>query len=228
MNVRASAANRYFGLIVSTLWFVCAPGAGVSAAENTTIGAVLGGSTLPTGRSDQPYLGPGFGGTSLGFVVYAERALHPSISLAGEVSLASAITGSQRQRASGGDNTLMSEHHDTLLSVVAKAKAPAAKRFQIALAGGAGFARRQTSRSGTFTSATPPFASTPVAENLTNRVFALTGGVDGIVSVHKRLALVTNVRVHRLLDDDRRPDGVVRRGVSSVVLRYGLGAQVAF
>ena len=44
----------------------------------------------------------------------------------------------------------------------------------------------------------------------------------------KRSALVTIVRAHRLRDDVRRPDGVVHRDASSVIFRYGLGAQVAF
>jgi hypothetical protein len=36
------------------------------------------------------------------------------------------------------------------------------------------------------------------------------------------------VRVHGLLDDDRLPDGVVRRGVSSLIFRFGVGAQLGY
>jgi hypothetical protein len=41
-------------------------------------------------------------------------------------------------------------------------------------------------------------------------------------------ALAALVRGHLLRDKDRLPDGVVRRGVSSVIVGYGVGAQVRF
>ena len=130
------------------------------------MGAALARSTQAAGDSDRPYLGPGFGGTSVGSVINA--------------------------------------------------------------VGGTGVAWRQTNRTGAFRSNRPPFISTPVAETLSNAVFAASGGLDGAIALHQRLAILALVRVHLLHDKDRLPDGVVRRGVSSVIVRYGVGAQVRF
>ena len=72
------------------------------------------------------------------------------------------------------------------------------------------------------------FMSTPVAETLSNAVLTASGGLDGVIALHKRLAMLALVRVHLLGDKDRLPDGVVQRGVSSVIVRYGVGAHVRF
>jgi hypothetical protein len=149
-------------------------------------------------------------------------------SLGAELSLAGDISGMQRQRVLGGDNDLVSRHHDTVVSGVVKFKAPPAGPFQINAVGGAGIAWRQTNRTGAFSSNRPPFMSTPVAETLSNAVLAASGGVDGVIALHQRLAILALVRVHLLGDKDRLPDGVLRRGVSSVIVRYGVGAQVRF
>jgi hypothetical protein len=218
------------GTLVSLLWWCASVLAPVTwaAERRISVGAALGGSTQPAGKSDRPYLGPGFGGTRLGFLAAAEARLSSSLGLAGEISLGGRISGSQQQRAPGGNNALLSQHRDRVLSLVLKLDAPAPERFHLALAGGAGLARRQTRRSGLFTPNSPPFSATPVAEELSSWDIALTGGIDGSVALDDRVSLVTMVRVHRILDDDRLPEGVVRRGVSSVIVRYGLGARVAF
>jgi hypothetical protein len=210
------------------LWLACGAAPLRAAGRNTAIGATIGGSTRPAGESDRPYLGPGFGGTSLGLTVSVETAVRSSFGVSVEASFATAITGMQFQRQSGGTNALVSEHHDSILSLLAKGRIPLAPRFQIAVGGGVGLAYRQTLRSGSFTPVSPPHTQTPVTEELTDRVFAVTAGVDGTVSIHERWALVANLRVHKLLDDDRDPDGVVERGVSSLIFRYGLGARFAF
>ena len=63
---------------------------------------------------------------------------------------------------------------------------------------------------------------------MSNVVFALTGAVDGVVAAGNRVGIVGLFRLYYLIDDDLLPDGVVRRGVSSVIFRYGAGVQVRF
>jgi hypothetical protein len=180
------------------------------------------------GASDSPYLGPGFGGTSFCSVLFVDADLRPAVTVGGEVSVAGDITGSQRERVVGGSNTLLSEHHDTVVSGMVKLKTPARGGFQMAAAGGLGLARRQTDRSGTFGPYIPPFVLTPVTETLSDTVLAVTGGLDGVLAINRRVGILALVRVHYLADNDRLPDGVVHRGVSSVILRYGIGARVRF
>jgi len=93
-------------------------------------------ATQAAGDSDRPYLGPGFGGTSVSSVIFVDTVVIPAINIGTELSLAGDIRGMQRQRVLG--------------------------------------------------------------------------------------------RGHLLRDKDRLPDGVVRRGVSSAIVRYGVGAQVGF
>jgi len=193
-----------------------------------TVGAGVGQSTQDAGHDDLPYLGPGFGGTSVASVIFVDAALTPTISVGGEVSLAGDIIGSQSQRATGGSNAFVSRHHDTVFSGVIKLRRPPPNRFQVAASGGLGLARRETNRTGTFISTTSPYVSTPGVESLSDTVFAVTGGLEVVVPIGSRLGILALVRVHYLADDDRRSDGVVHRGVSSQIFRYGVGAQVRF
>jgi hypothetical protein len=215
--------------IIAALLLVYGYVAIVSAAEpKGTVGATLGFSTQPMGASDSPYLGPGFGGTSVCSVLFVDADVSPAVTVGGEISVARDITGSQRERVPEGGNTLLSEHHDTVVSGMVKLKTPATSRFQMAAGAGAGLARRQTNRSGTFGPFNPPFVLTPVTETLSDTVLAVTGGLDGVFAINRRVGILALVRVHYLADNDRLPDGVVHRGVSSVILRYGIGARVRF
>jgi hypothetical protein len=161
-------------------------------------------------------------------VIFVDAVVIPAISVRAELSLAGDISGMQRERVPGGDNDLVSRHHDTVVSGVVKFEAPPADPFQVNPVGGTGVAWRQTNRTGAFRSNRPPIMTTPVAETLSNAVFAASGGLDGTIALHQRLAILALARVHPLLDKDRLPDGVVRRGVSSVIVGYGVGAQVRF
>jgi len=199
-----------------------------AANPQITVGAGIGQSTQEAGDSDQPYLGPGFGGTSVASVVFVDAAITSTISLGGEVSLAGDITGTQYERGTGGGYTLLSQHHDTVFSGVVKLRTPPPNRFQVAAGAGLGLARRETNRTGTFVSDTPPFVSTPVVESLSDSVLAFTGGLEAIIPIGHRLGILALVRAHYLVDNDRSRDGLVHRGVSSQIFRYGIGAQVRF
>jgi hypothetical protein len=217
--------------LVATSLVVCASLALPTAATaQVAIGAALGLSTQPAGASGSPYLGPGFGGTSLGAVISLDVDVSPRVSLGGELTKARDISGSQQERVSGGSNTFLSEHHDTLVYGIVKLKPRTWAAYHLAAVAGLGFARRQTQRTGgTFNSSRPPFAMTPIKdETLSDAVLAVTGGMDGVFPISRRAGILALVRVHYLADKDLTREFIVYRGVSSLIFRYGIGARVRF
>ena len=213
--------------LVTASLVMCMLAVPASAEAQVAVGAAFGLSTQAAGDSDRPYLGPGFGGSNVGSVIFLDVAMGRTASLGGEFSTARNISGSQAQRVPGGNNTLLSEHHDIVVSAVVKLTRTT-NRFHVAAAGGLGFARRQTERTGTFRPNVPPFVLSPVTETLSDTVLAATGGLDGVLAISERVGILALARVHYLADNDRLPDGVVHRGVSSLILRYGIGARVRF
>jgi hypothetical protein len=193
------------------------------------VGATLGQSHQAEGKSDSPYLGPGFGGSSLAGVGMIDRAIGPRVSVGGEVSLAADISGTQNQRASGGNNHFVSDHHDTVFSGVVKVGTPSSERVRAMAVIGGGIAQRRTERTGTFgRDFTLVAETTPFHDTLTDYVWALTAGVDVAIGLTDHVALLGIGRFHQLKDNDLRTDGVVNRGVSSTIFRYGGGLQVRF
>jgi hypothetical protein len=201
----------------------------VCAAEPPiAVAATVGLSSQTKGDSDLPYLGPPFGGTSLSGVFFVDVDVSARLSVGGEVSLGSEVKGDQQQRVSGGTNLFSSRHHDTIFSGVAKFTMLNAGPAQVTAVLGAGLGWRHTIRDGSFRSDRPPFGTTPAEQTLSNAVFATTLGFDGIIAVSPRSALVWTGRFHLLNDDDRESSGVVRRGVSSRVFRFGGGGRFRF
>jgi hypothetical protein len=197
-------------------------------ADAQTVGGAVGVSTQAAGASDLPYLGRGFGGTALAALAAVDRDVRRHLTIGGEVSTAAAITGDQSQRTSAATNAFESRHRDTVFSATAKFPVPIGGRLRVAAAGGAGGAWRRTSREGTTASLFPPASRSPFSETLSTFVFAYTFGADVTVRLTGRLSILALGRVHKLRDDDRLDDGVVRRGVSSTVYRAGVGGQWRF
>ena len=206
----------------------------VRAAERpVTLGAAVGASTQGAGKSDLPYLGPPFGGTAVGSIVFIDAERYTTWSFGAEMSLATAITGMQRSRGNPSlgsfvTNTFVSNHKDLLFSGTVKAKTPANARFQTAAAAGFGLAIRQTDRVGTSTSVFPPVRTAPFHETVSDWVPAAMFGADGAIALSRRISVLIVARLYALIDDDKLPEGVVRRGVSSRVFRYGVGGLVRF
>jgi hypothetical protein len=201
------------------------------ADAQVTVGAAVGQSLQAEGTSDSPYLGPGFGGWSLAYIGMIDVAASSRVSLGGEISFAGDISGNQRQRVSAGTNVLLSDHHDTVFSLLAKIGTPDDRRVRVRAVIGGGVAQRHTERLGTlepFNTMTPPLKHPPSLEVLSDSVPALTGGLDVSAGIGSRIAIVALVRLYQLKDDDRLPEGVVRRGVSSTIVRYGGGLQLRF
>ena len=161
-------------------------------------------------------------------MLFIDADVAARVSVGGEVSLGVEIKGGQHQRALGGSNDLRTRHHDTIFSGVVKFTTLSAGPAHVAAVMGAGLAWRHTIREGSFRPDLPPFGTTPVEQTLSNAVFTTTVGFDGVIVVSPRTALVWTGRFHLLNDDDREPSGVVRRGVSSRVFRFGGGARFNF
>jgi hypothetical protein len=202
----------------------------VRAAEPPiAVAATLGLSSQTSGDSDLPYLGPPFGGgTSLAGALFVDVDVNARLSVGGEVSLGSELNANQQQRASGGTNTLRSRHHDTIFSGTVKLTAMNAGRARVAAVAGVGLGWRHTIREGSFRSDLPPFSPMPVEQTLSDAVFTTTFGFDGVLAFSSRTALVWTGRFCLVNDDDREPSGVVRRGVSSRVFRFGGGGRFRF
>lgn len=200
-----------------------------SVDAQVSVGAALGQSHQAEGKSDSPYLGPGFGGSSLAGIGMVDVAIGSRVSVGGEVSLAADISGTQNQRAPGGNNHFVSDHRDTVFSGLVKVGTPSSQRVRAVAVVGGGIAQRRTERTGTFARdffPAPP--TTPFQETLTDYVWAFTAGVDIAVGLTDHVALLGVGRFHQLKDNDLQPDGVVHRGVSSTIFRYCGGLQVRF
>jgi hypothetical protein len=102
----------------------------ICAAEPPiAVGATLGLSLQPEGASEQPYLGPGFGGISLGGVLFIDVDVNARVSVGGEASLGSEVKGDQQQRVGLGTNIFSSRHHDTIFSGTVKGRRPTPGQF---------------------------------------------------------------------------------------------------
>jgi hypothetical protein len=161
-------------------------------------------------------------------VIFVDGPASSTVTVGGEMSLAADISGAQSQRSSEGIFSFQSEHHDTIYSAIVKVHSRPRGRFNMAAGGGAGLAHRATTRTGTIGRCCVQPVEMPASQYVSNVVFALTGAVDGVVATGNRVGIVGMFRLHYLFDDDLLPDGVVHRGVSSVIFRYGAGVQVRF
>jgi hypothetical protein len=200
---------------------------GREASAQATVGVTVGGSSQAAGKSDRPYLGPPFGGTSRAIVGNVDLPIGRNACVGGEISLAGDISGVQSQRALNGNNTVVSTHHDSVFSGVFKLTTPRGIPVRVATVFGAGLAHRHTHRTGTFLGTFPPFERRPVDYVVADLAITATVGADVSVRVTEHVGVLAVGRIHRILDDDR-DFGAVKRGVSSTIARYGGGMQVRF
>jgi hypothetical protein len=211
------------------LALLCAAGfASHAAGQTVAVGGAGGASFQEEGKSDSPYLGPGFGGTRPALVLFVDNRISPRVTVGGELSWARAISGEQSQRVPGGSNIFVSDHHDTVMSGTVKFSSHPETAVHAAVVGGAGLAWRHTHRVGRLFGNSPPFEGPAFEETLTSFVPAFTGGIDTVVRLGSHAGVVVAARLHYLLDDDQQDDGVVERGVSSLIFRFGAGLHVRF
>jgi len=198
------------------------------ASAQRIIGGAVGASSQGAGASDIPYLGPPFGGDATSAFGLIDFPFGGHVTIGGEASLAGAISGDQAQRTGTASNQFESRHRDSVFSGVVKFGVPVFPRVRAAAAGGFGAAWRRTARSGTTASIFPPSSRQPFNDTLSDFVPAYSFGGDVQVRLTDRLSALAIARWHRLRDDDLQSDGVVKRGVSSNIARYGIGATFRF
>jgi len=210
------------------LGLCCALPSVAASQDQTAIGVTVGLSSQNPGDSDRPYLGPGFGGSAVGAIAFADRVTSRRTDVGGEASVSGDIEARQQQRTSTGANDFRTRHRDAVFSAILKYRLVGIERAYVNGAVGGGVAWRHTVRDGTGRANSPPFDVSTVHQTLSNGVFAATLGLDGVVMIGLRTGFVFSGRVHLLADRDREPDGVVRRGVASTLVRVGGGARFAF
>lgn len=200
--------------------------------EANTAAAAIGQSFQGEGTSDGHYSGPPLGGTAFSIIGLADHQIGTVWSLGAEASLASAIEDAQYSlgSATGGSfvrNTFVTRHKDVVLSGVLKGRlSNPASRGQFAMVAGFGLALRLTDRVGTSAPDLAPF--TPVTtfhQSDDSWVPAATFGLDIAVAITDRVSVLALGRLHALIDNDQLSNGLVHRGVSSLVWRFGIGAQ---
>ncbi len=211
----------------------CALSAGIATArpafaQDTTIGVGVGVFDRNEGRSDRPYLGPGYGGSGPSALLFYLRNTEARLTAGAEVLFPGTISGAQSQRTSGGENHLVSTHRDVVALGVAAFQSRYMSRLRLVGVVGGGFARRHTSRVGTFRAFGNQRPETPVVYRLADIVPAIGGGPNLVFAVSRTFGIVALARVHYLLDDDQTQDGAAERGVSSALVSFGFGTQVTF
>jgi hypothetical protein len=213
----------------SQCWLICATilALGVSDAygqqgRETLLTGVVIISIQEPGKSDGPYMGPPFGGAAPGMVLGVRIPSSSATQLAVEASLARPIHGKQSGRGLG---TFLSSHTDRIFSALAAWTPTTTGSVVPTFLGGASVVLRHTTRMGT-----PIPGSTFVTPStvLDDTVVGIVGGVDGAVRISSRLSFMPTLRVHYLLDQDRRGDGVVKRGVGPFITRIGGGIGIRF
>src|SRR5436190_859301 len=101
---------------LSTVMLLLTVGSALGQDNRVAVGGTIGASTQPVGTFRLPYLSAGPSGTTWGSVFFVDVAITPTITVGGEVSLASDLTGIQGERAGNGSNDWTTSHHDTLFS----------------------------------------------------------------------------------------------------------------
>jgi len=142
------------------------------------------------------------------------------VQLAVEGSVARSITGEQSARGSG---SFLTSHTDRIFSALAAWTPATTGSVMPTIVGGASMALRHTTRTGT---PVPINGLRPFSQVLDDTVVGIVGGLDGRARTSSRLSFMVSLRVHYLLDRDERGDGVVKRGIGSLITRFGAGVGV--
>jgi opacity protein-like surface antigen len=193
------------------------------------VGGAVGVSNQSDGASDIPYLGPPLGGRTTSALGLIDFRFTQHTTLGVEASLsAGALSGSQTQRAGTASNAFESRHRDSVFSGTFKFGRGFGSHVRAAAVAGGGMAWRRTARSGTTQSIFPPTTRQPFTDTVSDFVLAYSLGGDVEIRLTDRVGAMVIGRWHRLRDDDLTSDGVVKRGVSSKIVRIGAGATFRF
>lgn len=218
--------NRFSEVLAAlAILVVLAPG---TTYAQVMAGVAVGASRQTAGESSLPSFGLPFGGTAVATLGLIDLAIGRHATIGGEASVAGGISGQQSQRTSVAANLFVSRHRDSVFSGVFKIGTPIDAPVRAAVAVGGGLAFRHTARAGTTSSLLPPGSHMPFNQTISDLVLSYSIGGDVEVRVARRVRLLAVARRYQLRDNDRQSDGVVKRGVSSTIVRYGVGAAVRF
>jgi len=210
--------------VVASLVLACAP---ISSAQ-TVVGGTVGTSRQSEGASDIPYLGPPLGGNTVSAIGLIDFRFKRNTTIGVEASTSGALVGNQTQRAGTASNAFESRHRDSVFSGTFKFGRSFGSRVHAAAVAGGGLAWRRTARAGTTQSIFPPSSRQPFSDTVSDLVPAYSLGGDVGVRLTDRLGVIAIGRWHRLRDDDLASGGVVKRGISSTIVRFGAGATFRF
>jgi hypothetical protein len=210
-------------IVVGSLVLLCA----ANSRAQTVVGGAVGISKQTEGASDIPYLGPPIGGNTVSAIGLIDFHFTRNTTLGVEASMSGAIVGNQTQRAGTASNAFESRHRDSVFSGTYKFGRSFGRVRAAAVAGG-GLAWRRTARAGTTQSVFPPSSRQPFNDTVSDFVLAYSLGGDVSVRLTDRIGVIAIGRWHRLRDDDLQSDGVVKRGISSTIVRFGTGATFRF
>ena len=138
------------------------------------------------------------------------------------------LEGEQTRRVAGGSLELSTQHRDSLISgglaVALTDPSLAVTAHGIALFG---VSRRRTALAGLRRTSFPSSA-VPYEEALVDVVPVFGGGIDIVVRLRRRVALVPSLRAHLIGGDDTPDNQPPRRGVGSLVTTAALGVAIGF
>ena len=203
-------------------------GCTADSIAQTVVGGAFGVSNQTEGASDIPYLGPPIGGRTTSALGLIDFPFRRNTTIGIEASTSGALVGNQTQRAGTASNAFESRHRDSVFSGTFKFGKSFGSRVRAAAVAGGGLAWRRTARSGTTQSVFPPSSRQPFNDTVSDFVLAYSLGGDVGVRVTDRVGVIAIGRWHRLRDDDLANDGVVKRGISSTIVRFGAGATFRF
>lgn len=197
-----------------------AAGSAAAQAPGAVLGTTAVVSMQGTGKSDGPNLFPGIGGTAPGAIIFMDVIPARHVSVGGELSWSSGISGHQTTRYADFDT----KHRDAIYSGIFKVRSSAAAPVQIAGVGGLGFAQRVNHREGHERHEIPPYVGSPFEQTVSDWVPAVTWGVD-VATRGQHVGFLFVTRFHYLYADELYGYQV---GVTNLLFRIGAGVSIRF
>jgi hypothetical protein len=210
--------------------------ASVSTAAPPDWRVAFGGAAIYSTQDSESLAGqispgvakPGIGGSAPGFLVFAETAATSILGIGFEVSETARFEGIQSTTGNFVSQN-KDRHHDLIVSLLVHVHPRLLDRLRVDIAGGAGYVREDT----LVQSATaPPLSNGPFGpfgpeRSVTRDTIGGTVGVGIDFGLTRHLSVEPMVRAHFISRADIGSSGGAF-GLSSAVLRFGIGLRASF